>query len=317
MDVPAPASPRVRSRFRDIGEFALAWVVLESLEWAPRPVSEKLARAYLRVADRAMPRLRRVAECNLALALPELDKSRRQTIIAGVFRSIARILVSVAKFPSIRRENLDRWIRFEGYEHFENARRAGRGVLFATAHLGNWELSAYAHALLAEPLDIVVRPLDNPLLDRFAARRRAGSGNRVLSKRDLARPILKALAANRAVGILIDQNVSAESGLFVNFFGIPAATASGFVRLAARSGAAVIPGFALWCEQEVRYVLRFYPPVPISGDPLRDTQALHSVLEAVIRDYPEQWLWIHRRWKTRPAGSPSLYDASPVGTDAL
>jgi Kdo2-lipid IVA lauroyltransferase/acyltransferase len=313
MDAPAPAP--ARSRFRDIGEFVLTLAVLESLEWTPRPLAEKLARAYLRVVDRAIPRLRRVAERNLELTLPDLDDRQRQAII--VFRSIARLLVSVAKFPSIRRQNLDRWIRFEGYEHFENARRAGRGVLFATAHLGNWELSAYAHALVAEPLDIVVRPLDNPLLDRLAARRRSGSGNRVISKRDPARPILKALAANRAVGILIDQNVSAESGLFVNFFGIPAATDSGFVRLAARSGAAVIPGFALWCEKEARYVLRFYPPVPISGDALRDTQALHCVLEAVIREYPDQWLWIHRRWKTRPAGSPSLYEASPVGTDAL
>jgi Kdo2-lipid IVA lauroyltransferase/acyltransferase len=313
MNPPAPARPR----FRDIGEFALAWVVLESLEWTPRPLAEKLARVYLHIADQAIPRLRRVAERNLSLALPELDKRRREAIIAGVFHSIARLLVSVAKLPAIRRENLDRWIRFEGYEHFESARRAGRGVLFATAHLGNWELSAYAHALVAEPLDIVVRPLDNPLLDRLAARRRTWSGNRVLSKRDPARPILKALAANRAVGILIDQNVSAESGLFINFFGIPAATDSGFVRLAARSGAAVIPGFALWCEKEARYVLRFYPPVPISGDALRDTQALHGALEAVIREYPEQWLWIHRRWKTRPAGSPPLYEASLVGGNAL
>jgi Kdo2-lipid IVA lauroyltransferase/acyltransferase len=314
MDSP-PA--RARSRFRDIGEFALVWAVLESLEWTPRPLADRLARAYLRGMDLALPRLRRIAERNLALALPDFDEARRAAIISGVFQSMARLLVSVAKFPSIRRENLDRWIRFEGYEHFETARRAGRGVLFATAHLGNWELSAYAHALAAEPLDIVVRPLDNPLLDRLATRRRQGSANRVLSKRDLARPILKALAANRAVGILIDQNVSAESGVFVDFFGIPAATASGFVRLAARSGAAVIPGFALWWEKEGRYVLRFYPPVPMTGDALRDTQALHSVLEAVIREYPEQWLWIHRRWKTRPAGSPPLYDASRSRYDSL
>jgi Kdo2-lipid IVA lauroyltransferase/acyltransferase len=315
MDASVPAC--ARSRLRDIGEFALAWAVLESLEWTPRPVADRLARAYLRIVDLAIPRLRRVAERNLTLALPEVNEARRGAIIGGVFESIARLLVSLAKFPSIRRENLDRWIRFEGYEHFANARQAGRGVLFATAHLGNWELSAYAHALVAAPLHVVVRPLDNPLLDRLATRRREGSGNRVLSKRDLARPILKALAANEAVGVLIDQNVSAESGLFVSFFGIPAATASGFVRLAARSGAAVIPGFALWREKEGRYVLRFYPPVPMSGDPLRDTQALHNVLEGVIRENPEQWLWIHRRWKTRPAGSPSLYEVSRAGSDAV
>jgi Kdo2-lipid IVA lauroyltransferase/acyltransferase len=302
---------------RHYAEFLLVWASLKSLEWAPLPMAHWLARGYLRLVDLILPRLRRVAARNLALALPELNARQRAAIIAGVFRSIARLAVTVAKFPSIRGENLDRWIRFEGYEHFANARRAGRGVLFATAHLGNWEFSAYAHALFAGPLHVVVRPLDNPLLDRLVTRRRELSGNCVLSKRDPARPILKALAANQAVGVLIDQNVASEAGVFVDFFGIPASAASGFARLAARSGAAVIPGFALWCEPERRYVLRFYPPVAMSGDPTRDTQALQSILEGVIREHPDQWLWIHRRWKTRPPGSPPLYAAIPAGRDAL
>jgi KDO2-lipid IV(A) lauroyltransferase len=224
-----------------------------------------------------------------------------------VFRSIARVLVAFAKFPSIRRDNVARWIRYEGFEHFEEALRRGRGVLFATAHLGNWELSAYAHALLSAPMSVVVRPLDNPLIDRLVERRRALSGNRLLSKKDYARGILKALAANQAVGILIDQNASGEDGAFVDFFGVPASAGTGFAKLAARTGAAVIPGFALWSAEERRYVLRFYPPVEMSGDAARDTQALQAVLEAVIRQYPDQWFWIHRRWKTRPPGEPGIY----------
>ena len=187
-------------------------------------------------------------------------------------------------------------------EHFDEAIRQGRGVLFATAHLGAWELSAFAHALLRAPMQVVVRPLDNPLLDALVERRRALSGNRPLFKKDFARAILKALAANEAVGILIDQNSAADAGVFVDFFGIPACAGSGFAKLAARSGAAVIPGFALWSAEERRYVLRFYPPVPMTGDATRDTQTLQSRLEAVIRAYPDQWLWIHRRWKTRPPG---------------
>jgi KDO2-lipid IV(A) lauroyltransferase len=189
-------------------------------------------------------------------------------------------------------------------------------VLFATAHLGNWELSAYAHALFAQPMNVVVRPLDNPLLDRLVTRRRELSGNHVLSKRDPVRPILKALAANQAVGVLIDQNAS-EATLFVNFFGIPAAAGSGFARLAARSGAAVIPGFAIWCDTEQRYVLRYYPPIPMTGNAAQDTQAVQSVLENVIREHPDQWLWIHRRWKTRPPGSASLYEEAPVRCDSM
>jgi KDO2-lipid IV(A) lauroyltransferase len=138
-------------------------------------------------------------------------------------------------------------------------------------------------------------------------RRRALSGNRLISKRDIARPILKALAANQAVGILIDQNSMPDSGVFVDFFGIPACTGTGFAKLAARSGAAVIPGFALWSAEERKHVLRFYPPVPITGDAALDTAALQRVLEEIVRAHPDQWLWIHRRWKTRPPGENVLY----------
>jgi KDO2-lipid IV(A) lauroyltransferase len=156
-------------------------------------------------------------------------------------------------------------------------------------------------------MNVVVRPLDNPWIDRLVEQRRSLSGNRPLAKKDYARAILKALADNQAVGILIDQNASLDTGAFVDFFGIPAFAGVGFAKLAARSGATVIPGFAIWSEKESRYVLRFYPPIPMTGDAARDTQALQSQLESVIREYPDQWLWIHRRWKTRPPGEPSLY----------
>jgi KDO2-lipid IV(A) lauroyltransferase len=298
---------RQRSAIRNGLEYAAALFVLKSLEWAPVQVAHGLARGYSRLLDMALPRLRRVAYRNLSFALPELDQARRAEIVDGVFRSVARLLVTVAKFPAIRRENLAQWIRCEGGEYFEQARRQGRGVLFATAHLGNWELSAYAHALLAAPMNVVVRPLDNPRIDALVERRRARSGNRMIFKKDFARSILKALGANEAVGILVDQNSSADAGVFVDFFGVKACAGTGFAKLAAHSGASVIPGFALWSEEERRYVLRFYPPVEMTGDAERDTQAVQSKLEEVIRQYPDQWLWIHRRWKTRPAGEPELY----------
>ena len=254
---------RRRSAFRTWTEYLLARGVLQSLAWTPLPLAHRLGRLYSAALDRALPRLRRTALRNLSLALPELDGPAREAIVDGVFASIARLLVSFARFPAIRRSNLDRWIRLEGGEHFENALRAGRGVLFATAHLGNWEISAFAHALLAEPMHVVVRPLDNPLIDRLVERRRTLSGNRLIQKKDFARSILKALAANQAVGILIDQNASPSDGVFVDFFGLQACAGTGFAKLAAHSGAAVIPGFALWSEEERRYVLRFYPAVPM------------------------------------------------------
>jgi KDO2-lipid IV(A) lauroyltransferase len=295
---------RQRPAIRNWVEYCLAVGLVKSLEWAPLPMANWLARRYAGLLDLAAPRLRKVAKRNLSFAMPEADAAE---IIDAGFASIARVLVAFARFPCIHRENIHQWIRCEGAEHFEQALLAGRGVLFATAHLGNWELSAFAHAILSAPMNVVVRPLDNPLIDRMVERRRGLSGNRLLSKRDMARPILKALAANEAVGILIDQNSSPDSGVFVDFFGTPACSGTGFAKLAARSGAAVIPGFALWSAKERRYVLRFYPPVPMSGDATRDTQTLQRMLEEIVRAHPGQWLWIHRRWKTRPAGASVLY----------
>ena len=298
---------RRRSAVRNLLEDATGRLALATLEWLPEALARPLSRAYARALDRAVPRLRRVAMQNLAMACPHTGVRERVRIVDGVFRSIARLLFAVSRFPRINASNVHKWIRYEGFEHFEEALRRGRGVLFATAHLGNWELSAFAHALLAAPMHVVVRPLDNPLLDRLIERRRTLSGNHLIGKKEFARSILKALQANQAVGVLIDQNASLDNGTFVDFFGVPACANTGFAKLAARSGAAVIPGFALWSEAEGCYVLRFYPPVPVTGDAAADTRALHAVLESAIREYPDQWLWIHRRWKTRPPGEPPLY----------
>jgi Kdo2-lipid IVA lauroyltransferase/acyltransferase len=295
---------RQRPAIRNALEYCLALAALKSLEWTPLAMSNWLALRYARLLDLAVPRLRRVAMRNLSLALPNANATE---IIDAGFQSIARVLAVFAKFPAINPTNVHQRIRCEGAEHFENALRAGRGVLFATAHLGNWELSAFAHALLTGPMNVVVRPLDNPWIDRMVERRRGLSGNRIIGKRDIARPILKALAANEAVGILIDQNSMPDSGVFVDFFGLPACTGTGFAKLAARSGAAVIPGFALWSAEEQLYVLRFYPPVPTTGDATCDTAALQRVLEEIVRAHPDQWLWMHRRWKTRPPGETALY----------
>ena len=295
------------SAARNLFEYWLARVVIFSLEWAPRPWAWLRARLYASLLDLALPRLRRVALRNLAMALPELSAAEHRRIADGVFRSIARLLLVFAKFPRLKGKNIAKWIRLEGFEHVEEARRRGRGVLFATAHLGNWELSAFAYSLLVEPMHVVVRPLDNPRIDALVERRRTLRGNRLIEKKEFARGILKALAANQAVGILADQNSSPEEGVFVEFFGLRACASSGLARLAAHSQAAVIPGFALWSEQERRYVLRFYPPVEITGDLQQDTQRIQGQLEDVIRQYPDQWLWIHRRWKTRPPGEPPLY----------
>ena len=296
-----------RSDSRAQLEYRLAQAVVLSLERTPRVLAWPLARLYAGLLDFALPRLRRVAVFNLALVLPELSTAERQRIVDGVFRSIARLLLVFSRFPRLTRDNVAEWIRLDAFEHVETARQRGRGILFATAHLGNWELSAFAYALLVEPMHVVVRPLDNQRIDALVERRRTLSGNHLIQKKEFARGILKALAANQAVGILADQNSTPDEGVFVDFFGVPACASTGLARLAAHSQAAVIPGFALWSEKERRYVLRFYPPVEITGHIQADTQRIQSQLESVIRQYPDQWLWIHRRWKTHPPGQPDLY----------
>ena len=288
-------------------EYILAYSLVAALRFLPRAAAENAAFGAAKLLDKAVPRLRRIARQNLAMALPELDAAKREQIVDGTFRSIGRLLLAIARFPSLHASNIGQWIAYEGLEHYAAAKQKGRGILVATAHLGNWELSAFAHALLAEPMHVMVRRLDNRLIDRLVEERRTLSGNRLIFKRDAARAVLKALRNNEAVGILIDQNTSESEGVFIDFFGKQACAGSGFVKLAYRSQAPVVPGFALWDEQRKRYVLRFYPGIELTGDERADTQRIHSFLERTIRQYPDQWMWIHRRWKTRPAGEGPLY----------
>ncbi|HEY6987032.1 MAG TPA: lysophospholipid acyltransferase family protein [Bryobacteraceae bacterium] len=288
-------------------EYILAYSLVAGLRFLPRSMAEKVAFGAAKLLDKAVPRLRRIARQNLAMALPELNTAKCEHIVDGTFRSIGRLLLAIARFPSLHVSNLGQWIAYEGLEHYAAAKQKGCGILVATAHLGNWELSAFAHALLTEPMHVMVRPLDNRLIDRLVAERRMLSGNRLIFKRDAARAVLKALRNNEAVGILIDQNTSESEGVFVDFFGKQACAGSGFVKLAYRSQAPVVPGFALWDEQRKRYVLRFFPAIELTGDEQADTQRIHSFLERTIRQYPDQWMWIHRRWKTRPSGEAPLY----------
>jgi KDO2-lipid IV(A) lauroyltransferase len=286
---------------RDRVEYAVAAALVALLRILPLGMSYRAGYAVAKLLDLGLPKLRRVAARNLAMAFPELSADARNRIIDGVFRSVGRVLVALARFPAIDR------ISYEGLENYQAAKQQGRGVLIATAHLGNWELSAFAHALMTEPMNVMVRPLDNPLVDRLVEKRRALSGNRLIFKKDAARSVLKALKNNEPVGILIDQNTTFAEGVFINFFGKPACAGTAFAKLAYHSQAPVIPGFALWNEQTRSYAIHFLPAVPVTGDTAADTQRIHAVLEDAIRKNPDQWLWIHRRWKTRPPGEPSFY----------
>jgi KDO2-lipid IV(A) lauroyltransferase len=302
-------SARRHSAFQNWVEYLGVVSMVATLRFTPRWMAEHLGRGYAAMLDLAAPRLRRTALRNLELALPELSQEERGRIADGVFRSVARLLVGASRLPSINRRNVREWIEYDGFEYFQEAQRRGRGVLIASGHLGNWELSGVGHALLCgETMSVVVRPLDNPLIDRLVQDRREMVGNRMIGKKEFVRRMLETLKANGTVGIFVDQNSHFDQGVFVNFFGVPARCGTTFAKLAAHTGATVIPGFAVWIEAEQRYRLKFYPPLDLTGDVAEDTQRVQSAVERAVREYPDQWLWIHRRWKARPAGAPPLYN---------
>lgn len=284
-----------------------------AMRWLPLSVSRVVAEAVASLAFYLTPQRRSVAERNLTVAMPEIGPHRRKEIIRGVYSNLGRVVLALSRMPRLNPGNIENWIQYEGYEYFEQALQRGKGALFMTAHLGNWELSAFAHAVYGHPMYVMVRPLDNPLLDRQIDDIRTACGNRTIHKQEFGRTLIQALRKNEAVGILVDQNVTGEDRVFVQFFGVPASATSGFAKIAMRTGATVIPGFALWKPELRRYVLKFYPPLEMvsTGDEERDiqtnTQACQSLLEKVIREHPEQWLWIHQRWKARPPGEPPFY----------
>jgi KDO2-lipid IV(A) lauroyltransferase len=223
------------------------------------------------------------------------------------------LLAEFCQMPGYTAERASEFIRYEGLDNYQKARERGKGVLVLTGHLGAWELSSFYHSLMGYPMGMVIRRLDNPLVDRFVNRIRCLHGNKVMHKDDFARGLIAAMRAGETVGILMDTNMTPPQGVFVPFFGVQACTASGMARVAARTGAAVVPGFLLWGKSERRYVLHFGEELPVvcTGDTeqeaVANTAAFTAVIEAYVRRYPEQWLWMHRRWKTRPAGEEGIY----------
>ena len=265
------------------------------------------------MAFRALGRLRGVGIRNLELAFPDMPASQREAILRSEYRNLGLLLAEFCKMPGYTPETASRFIRYEGLDNYLKARDRGKGVLVLTGHLGAWELSSFYHSLMGMPMGMVIRRLDNPLVDAFVNRIRCLHGNRVIHKDDFARGLIASMRAGETVGILMDTNMTPPQGVFVPFFGVQACTASGMARIAAKTGAAVVPGFLLWEESEQKYVLHFGEELQVvhSGDAEQDvlanTAVFTAAIERYIRQYPEQWLWMHRRWKTRPAGEEGIY----------
>jgi KDO2-lipid IV(A) lauroyltransferase len=294
-------------------EFLVVWIVVKLLGLPPRGVARAIGALVGRVALLCTPRLRRAGHLNLQLAFPQKTEAEREQILRKLYRNLGWLLAEFCQMPRYTPEMTQRFIRYEGLEHYLAARERGKGVLVLTGHLGAWELSSFYHSLMGYPMSIVIRRLDNALVDDLVNHIRCLHGNQVLHKDDFARGLLASMRRGETVGILMDTNMTPPQGTFVDFFGHLACTGSGMARVAIKTGAQVLPGFLLWEESTQQYVLRFGAPLilPISDDVEADTLAhtalFTKVIEDYIRKYPDQWLWVHRRWKTRPQGAAAIY----------
>jgi len=279
----------------------------------PRPLARAAGALLAWTVYVLHSRLRRVGMRNLELAFPEKSRRQRKRILRGVFTSFGRQAAEVCLFPKYTRENVSKVVVYDGFENFERALARDKGVLFLTAHLGGWELSAFAHSLQGYPLHVVMRPLDNIYLDRLTRQYRTMHGNSMVDKDNFVRGLLSAMKAGETVGILMDTNMTPPQGVFVDLFGIPACTASGLARIALRTDAAVVPGFTIWDKGLRKYRLRFDPEVKLirtgndEADAVANTALFTKIIEDYVRRYPDQWLWVHRRWKTRPEGQKPIY----------
>jgi len=303
----------MRRGIKDVAEYWLARLIISIFGTLPRNPAHRAAKTLAWLGFHLARRQRRTGLQNLRMALPDLTDDERHRILRGSFDNLARLLVEFAHFPELNQNNISRFVVHDGLENYLEGMRRGRGLIFMTAHFGSWELSSFAHAVYGYPLRFLVRPIDNPRVENLISSHRTASGNTPIQRRSAARDVLKALRRKEAVGILFDQNTTRSEGVFAEFFGIPAATTPSIALFALRTGAAVVPGFLIWDEKLQKHRLRLDPPVELidtgnlDGDILENTRLFNRILEGYIRKYPDQWLWIHRRWKTRPEGRPPIY----------
>lgn len=308
---------RRKSKIQIRLEYAAVRLLLGVLGIFPRGAALFLSAQLSRLAYHALAPLRRVGLRNLEIAFPEKSEALRIEILKGTFQNLGRVLGEVSQFMKTTPAMLERIIDFdldnESRDLYHRNKTEGRGVLITTGHLGNWELLVFGFAALHEPISYLARPIDNPLIEELTVRIRTRFGNRPINKTHSAMLAIRTLRAGGILGILSDVNAHPKEGVFVPFFGIPACTTSGAAMLALRSNSFIFPTFCVWNREMKRYQFvhgRVIEPVR-TGDRKRDvieTTALYTAeIERIIRQYPDQWMWIHKRWKTRPPGERDLY----------
>jgi KDO2-lipid IV(A) lauroyltransferase len=277
----------------------------------PRPWALRAGAAIGRLLYTVDARDRATALRNLAIAFPERSAAERVAILQASCRNLGRVGAEICHLSRLAPASLERYVGFADRAGWEQIITGGGLIL--TGHFGNWELLAYAQGLLGHPITLVHRPMRNPLVDRAIIDLRAGAGTRALAKRAAARDIIRAVRAKQIVAIPIDQNQSANLGVFVDFFGTPACTTFGLARLALLMHCPVYPVFMVREGESDRHLIHTGPAVDLidtgdrDADIVANTQRYTAIMEAMIRAHPEQWIWFHKRWRTRPPGEAQFY----------
>lgn len=306
-----------RGTAQTVAEYAATRTLIDGLGLLPRRMAVALGCRIGRVAYGAGGKLKRTGLRNLELAFPEKSAAERERILRGSFVSLGRLLAEFSQFNRATPESLRELVEYDGLEHLQAAKARGKGIIILTMHLGAWEVLSFAHSALHEPLSFLVRPIDNPRVEEMIEQRRGRFGNQPINKKAAARAALRVLREGGTLGILADLNTQRHEGIFVPFFNHLACMTTGVATLALRTDAAVIPVSAPWDERRQRFVFRGDAPmVPVrTGNEKLDievnTAQYAQVIERHIRANPEQWLWIHKRWRTRPDGEPDLYSIRP------
>jgi KDO2-lipid IV(A) lauroyltransferase len=301
---------------RHLLEYLTARTLVAILALLPRPFATRIAMGGSRLLFACLPRLRHIGLRNLELAFPDLSLDERRQLLEKSLENFGRIIADFAHFPHATPADLAARVGTsfpkELEARYHAAKAAGRGVIFVTPHLGNWEMLAFAMSAIVEPIAYLARPLDNPLLDRYTSRVRSRFGNRPINKRDSVLEGLAILDAGGNLGLLADVNTLQRDGVFVPFFRHLACTTRSVAMLALRTDALIVPVCCVWDANRYRILIgelvEAVRTASYAKKNIIDTTALYTAeIEKFIRAYPGQWIWIHRRWKTRPSGQPSLY----------
>jgi KDO2-lipid IV(A) lauroyltransferase len=306
-----------KSRLQIRAEYIASRALVGLLRALPMSIARSFGRATSRAAFRILASRLDSGMRSLEIAYPEMPADERRRILRASVENIGRTLVEFVNFNPSNADESRTMVEFdfedEQFQLYKKAKAEGRGVIMPTAHIGNWELVLAGFSVQYEPIYFTARELDNPEIDRMFAEMRARFGSRQFYKSDSAKELLKALKAGESVGVLPDINVLPNEGVFVPFFGVPACTTSGVARLAIKTNSLIFPMFAIWDEAKNKYIVhngRAIEPANTGdqdADIIATTAAFTEEIEKIVRKFPEQWLWIHRRWKTRPPGKPELY----------